>query len=205
MWADHIELFERSATHGRWATCFSAASQGLLDGLTYQAFTGMGCFIFRSPRLYLAVRCGEIGIAGLGAHAHCDQLGIELVIDGTDHVRDPGTYIYTPSLVKRNAYRSASAHHVPRVAGREPANLALGPFDLRGAAAGECLYLGPRGFVGRHAGYGPWVYRIVAVGDEGISVFDFAEGELSLADPTPACLPFSSGYGHPASQASVPS
>lgn len=205
VWADHIERFERSAAHGRWVTRFSAASKGLLDGLTYQAFTGMGCFIFRSPRLYLAVRCGEIGIAGLGAHAHCDQLGIELVIDDTDHVRDPGTYIYTPSLDKRNAYRSASAHHVPRVTGREPANLALGPFDLRGAAVGECLYLGPRGFVGRHAGYGPLVYRIVAVEDDGISVFDFAEGDLSLADPTPTCLPFSSGYGHLVGQASVSS
>lgn len=201
IWTRHMELYENAPMHGRWADHFAANSTGLLRGMRYQVFSGMGCFIFRSARLYLAIRCGEIGIAGLGAHAHCDQLGIELVIDDTDRVRDPGTYIYTPSLDKRNAYRSASAHHVPRVAGREPANLALGPFDLRGAAVGECLFLGSRGFVGRHAGYGPWVYRIVAVEDDGISVFDFSEGELSLADPTPICLPFSSGYGYPVDQA----
>lgn len=173
--------------------------------MTRQAFMGMGCFVFRSPRLYLAVRCGEIGISGLGAHAHCDQLGIELVLDGVDHVRDPGTFVYTASIEKRNAYRSATAHHVPRVAGREPANLNLGPFDLRGAAEGECLYFGSKGFIGRHAGYGAWVYRIVALEDDGISVLDYAEGDLELSDPTPVPLPFSSGYGYPASHACSPS
>lgn len=205
VWADHMRRFENTSQTGRWRSHFSADVSGLLDEMTRQAFMGMGCFVFRSPRLYLAVRCGEIGISGLGAHAHCDQLGIELVLDGVDHVRDPGTFVYTASIEKRNAYRSATAHHVPRVAGREPANLNLGPFDLRGAAEGECLYFGSKGFIGRHAGYGAWVYRIVALEDDGISVLDYAEGELELSDPTPLPLPFSSGYGYPASHAFSPS
>jgi hypothetical protein len=87
------------------------------------------------------------------------------------------------------------AHHVPRVHSREPANLALGPFDLRGAAEGNCLYFGARGFVGRHHGYGSWVYRVISLDDVAISVLDFAEGELTLGDPTPDSLPFSPGYG----------
>lgn len=203
VWSDHMRRFEGTTATGRWKVHFPVSPVGLLDGLTCQAFTGMGCFVFRSPRLYLAVRCGEIGISGLGAHAHCDQLGIELVLDGVDHVRDPGTCIYTASMETRNAYRSATAHHVPRVAGREPANLNLGPFDLRGGAEGECVYFGTHGFIGRHAGYGPWVYRIVALEDDGVSVLDFAEGELSLCDPTPSSLPFSSGYGYPAINASA--
>lgn len=203
VWSDHMRRFEGTTATGRWKVHFPVSPVGLLDGLTCQAFTGMGCFVFRSPRLYLAVRCGEIGISGLGAHAHCDQLGIELVLDGVDHVRDPGTCIYTASMEKRNAYRSATAHHVPRVAGREPANLNLGPFDLRGGAEGECLYFGTHGFIGRHAGYGPWVYRIVALEDGGISILDFAESELSLCDPTPSSLPFSSGYGYPVINASA--
>lgn len=205
VWADHMRRFENTSQTGRWRSHFSADVSGLLDEMTRQAFRGMGCFVFRSPQLYLAVRCGEIGISGLGAHAHCDQLGIELVLDGVDHVRDPGTFVYTASIEKRNAYRSATAHHVPRVAGREPANLNLGPFDLRGAAEGECLYFGSKGFIGRHAGYGAWVYRIVALEDDGISVLDYAEGDLELSDPTPVPLPFSSGYGYPASHASSPS
>lgn len=204
VWADHIQCFEKTPQSGRWKSRFSADASGLLDEIACQAFMGMGCFVFRSSRLYLAIRCGEIGICGLGAHAHCDQLGIELVLDGVDRVRDPGTFIYTASLEKRNAYRSATAHHVPRVAGREPANLNLGPFDLRGAAEGECLYFGSKGFIGRHAGYGAWVYRIVALEDDGISVMDYAEGALSLSDPTPVPLPFSSGYGYPASHVPSP-
>ncbi len=182
----------------RWTTVFDAAAAGavsLLEGLQCLRFPGMGCHVFRSARLYLAVRCGENGIAGLGAHAHCDQLGIELVIDGHSIVRDPGTYLYTASPARRNAYRSASAHHVPRVEGREPANLGLGLFDLRGAPEGECLYFGPLGFVGRHGGYGNWVYRQILLGEHSVVVQDFSEGDLHLSDPTPASLPFSPGYG----------
>ncbi|WP_332748223.1 heparinase II/III family protein [Hydrogenophaga sp.] len=204
VWSDQMRRFECTAQAGRWKTHFPAKPPGLLNEMTYQAFMGMGCFVFRSPRVYLAVRCGEIGISGLGAHAHCDQLGIELVLDGVDHVRDPGTCIYTASMEKRNAYRSATAHHVPRVKGREPANLNLGPFDLRGGAEGECLYFGSKGFIGRHQGYGQWVYRIIALEDDAISVLDFIDGELSLSDPTPLSLPFSSGYGYPVGHASVP-
>lgn len=203
---DESAFADCSARHGaaaarqRWTTRFTAAPPtaeraGLLTGLQCQAFPGMGCYVFRSPRLYLAIRCGEIGIAGLGAHAHCDQLGIELVIDGRTIVRDPGTYIYTPLPERRNAYRSAAAHHVPRVAGREPADLDRGIFDLRGAAEGECLYFGPLGFVGRHRGYGAWVYRQVALSESDVAVNDLAEGNLVLTDPTPVGLPFSPGYG----------
>ncbi|KAF0168484.1 MAG: heparinase II/III family protein [bacterium] len=149
----------------------------------------------RGQRLYLAIRCGEIGLAGLGAHAHCDQLAIELVIDGETRVRDPGTYLYTALPERRNAYRSVAAHHAPRVAGREPADLSRHLFDLRGAAEGQCLYFGPRGFVGRHAGYGPFVYRMIEIADDAVVVHDFADGGLVLTDPTPEPLPFSPAYG----------
>jgi hypothetical protein len=204
-WLDHLQRHENSKPHQRWAVHFSAERNGLLQDLEFHAFPGMGCFVFRSPRFYLAIRCGEIGLAGLGAHAHCDQLAIELVVDGMDLTRDPGSFIYTASAEGRNSYRSAMAHHVPRVTGREPANLDLGPFDLRGAAEGDCLYVGPLGFVGRHQGYGPWVYRVVVLHDDRISVLDFAEGDLSLADPTPTLIPFSPGYGRQIDERARPS
>lgn len=173
----------------------AAAQSSLLAGLERLAFTGMGCYIFRSPRLYLAIRCGEIGLAGLGAHAHCDQLGIELVVDGKSLLRDPGTYLYTPLPALRNAYRSATVHHVPRVAGREPGDLGQGMFNLHGLANGECLYFGPFGFVGRHAGYGPWVYRQIVVAEDEVIVHDYADGDLVLIDPVPNPICFSPGYG----------
>jgi len=194
-WGQCLAKYEQSPTNSRWTDSFAARSQGLLNGIQLKAFPGMGCYVFRGERFFLAVRCGEIGVAGLGAHAHCDQLAIELVIEGEDCVRDPGTYLYTASPRNRNAYRSARAHHVPHVAEREPANLGLGLFDLRGAAKGECLYFGLRGFIGRHAGYGAWVYRIIALADTGITIHDFAEGGLALSSSKPDPLTFSPAYG----------
>ena len=198
LWADINQRMENATAENRWRCEYPASCPGLIDGVELSAFTGMGCYVMRSPRLYLVVRCGEIGLAGLGAHAHCDQLAIELAIDGVDHARDPGTMIYTALPELRNAYRSVKAHHAPRVGGREPANLQLGPFDLRGAAQGECLYFGPLGFIGRHKGYGEWIYRIVVLDNARIVIHDFTESTLQLCDPTPTALPFSSGYGLPA-------
>lgn len=191
----YLEELDQTPAARRWTGRFEATSAGLLKDVQCAAFPGMGCYVFRNERLFLAVRCGEIGVAGLGAHAHGDQLAIELVIDGKSCVRDPGTFVYTPSPQKRNAYRSARAHHVPHVEGREPVNLSLGLFDLRGAAEGECLYFGPLGFIGRHAGYGPFVYRVITFEKDGVLVCDFAENNLTLADSMPIPLPFSTGYG----------
>jgi len=194
-WMACMARYEQAPAASRWTGSFAAQSHGLLEDIQHHAFPGMGCYVFRNERLFLAIRCGEIGVAGLGAHAHCDQLAIELVIDGENCARDPGTYLYTPSPDARNAYRSARAHHVPHVAGREPANLALGLFDLRGAAEGQCLYFGPRGFVGRHAGYGAWVYRVIALENTRVTIHDFAEGSLALTSSSPEQLPFSPAYG----------
>ena len=194
-WQALCERFTAVPTTCRRTSVFEASADGLLDEMELKAFRGMGCYIVRSPRLYLAIRCGEIGLAGLGAHAHCDQLAIELVIDGESKARDPGTYTYTAFPDKRNLYRSALAHHVPRVPGKEPANLSQGVFDLRGAPQGECLYFGPHGFVGRHAGYGVWVYRMVALENGRVVIKDFSESGLQIADPTPAPLPYSQAYG----------
>ena len=195
IWADIVRRFAVVSDQSQWTCEFTATSPGLLDGLWLRCFLGMGCYVLCGTHFYLAIRCGEIGLAGLGAHAHCDQLAIELVMNGKDRVRDPGSFIYTALPAVRNSYRSANAHHVPRVAGREPANLKRGVFDLRGTAEGECLYFGARGFIGRHAGYGDHVYRIVELADDRIVVRDFTEGSLVIADPSPASLPFSPGYG----------
>ncbi|MDP1526052.1 MAG: heparinase II/III family protein [Rhodocyclaceae bacterium] len=195
VWLELIDRVAKTPSISRFTSTFKANASGLLDKIQYAAFPGIGVYVMQSPRFYVAVRCGEIGLAGLGGHTHCDQLAIELVIDGITRIRDPGTLIYTPLPDQRNTYRSAMAHHVPRIQGLEPADLTRGVFDLRDCAEGQCLYFGPRGFIGRHAGYGAWVYRIVALENERIVVYDFSEGNLSIADPTPDPLPFSPGYG----------
>ena len=195
VWFDLLDRFGEAPSISCFTCSFKTNVPGLLNQSRFTAFPGMGAYVVRGPRIYLAVRCGEIGLAGLGGHAHCDQLAVELVIDGITKIRDPGTLVYTPLPNVRNAYRSAMAHHVPRVQELELADMARGIFDLRDCAEGQCLYFGPRGFVGRHYGYGEAIYRIIELQQERVRICDFAEGGLSVSDPTPARLPFSQGYG----------
>lgn len=155
------------------------------------AYPWFGLYILRFGGLYLAVRCGGAGQEPHGAHAHNDQLALEVEGGGGTPVRDPGTYLYTPLPERRNAYRSARAHHVPRGGEGEPAPLDRGLFFLGEMARGECLYFGPRGFAGAYRGWGEPVYRMVEVMEGEVRVTDAGRTLLPAAEPPP----FSPAYG----------
>ena len=145
--------------------------------------------------------CGRLDADGNGGHAHADQLAVELAIGGVPVWSDPGSFCYTPFPELRQAYRSASAHHVPRPAGAgEPVRLDLGLFRLVDRSDAECLSFDAGGFVGRHRGYGFTVCRAVVVGEDALSVIDWipddagaAPDDVAWLDPEP--VPFSRGYG----------
>jgi hypothetical protein len=175
---------------------------GLTPGVTAnvaaRAYPDFGLYIWRGERLYLAVRCGPTGQEGNGGHAHNDQLAIELQIDGEERFADVGTYLYTADPVRRNEYRSAKAHFVPRVAPfREPGNLNLSLFQLPDTTQSRCQFFGPDGFIGHHSGYGNRVTRTVQLLPNQIVIQDFAEAPLKLArDVFAAEVPSQSlGYG----------
>jgi hypothetical protein len=183
-----------------------APGADLRCGLALHGFPDFGLYLFRSERLYLAIRCGAIGLNGRGAHAHNDQLAIELAIDGADWIRDPGSYVYTASRRWRDAYRSVTAHAAPHWPGREPGRLDLAPFWLGDEAKARCLRFDRDGFIGEHQGYGTPVRRTLRVEAERILVLD--EGlplatddrielvgrEATAAHFAPA-VPYSPGYG----------
>jgi hypothetical protein len=178
----------------------------LRDGLALRGYPDFGIWIFRSPRLFLAVRCGPSSAprAG-GSHAHNDQLAVVLAVDGEDWIVDPGSYLYCPPDARRNAYRSVTAHAAPRWPGREPAPLHLAKFFLPDHAKARCLYFGEDGFVGEHVGYGTPVRRIVMLRDDEIAIHDQglpgapqtmrlsgrAEVRRHFAPPVPVAI----GYG----------
>ena len=173
---------------------------GCWDGLETAAFPSFGAFVWRSKRVWMAVRCGSVGQGGLGGHAHCDALTLELQVDGQDWIADPGTAEYTSDPATRNRYRSVLAHYCPRVPGREPSSLDRGVFRLSEYGA-RCFAFGPEGFVGVHAGYGGEVRRMVRLTDMGFELNDsWDKGELaplpvaSREEPW-AAVPFSPGYG----------
>jgi hypothetical protein len=191
----HLYSMSQKAQEGSvWRTAYPADCNIRRD-MKPGGSHAVGLLVLKSPGMFLAVRCGALGIHGLGAHDHCDQLAIELVLNGRTYARDPGSRNYTAFADVRNAYRSVRAHHAPRHLDKEPANLSLGAFDLRGGAVGECLYFGDQGFVGRHRGYGFDIYRLIQVCEESVVVIDFSPDGHAVSDPRPDNIEFSAGYG----------
>jgi hypothetical protein len=172
---------------------FEMPGGGGREGLELVAYPDFGLFIIRSQRIWAAVRCGPVGQNGYGGHAHNDQLELELTIDGTHAVNDPGTYVYTPLPERRNEYRSVHAHFAPRVSGAEPASLDEDLFRLADPRA-HCQYFGEHGFVGCHEGYGSTVWRLVEIADDAVRITDWTEADLQLSGNTQQ-PPYSPGYG----------
>jgi hypothetical protein len=191
-WALAVRASENATGSKRSTASFELPGASLREGLELFGYPDFGLWIFRSRRLFLAVRCGPLGQNGRGGHSHNDQLAVEIAIDGVDRVADPGTYLYTPLPARRNEYRSVQAHFAPRVDGREPSRLDVGLFRLGGDPRGRVLYFGDEGFVGQHEGFGEPVLRRVAIGEEGVTVVDWSTLDLALPTAPP---PFSRGYG----------
>ena len=99
--------------------CVRVTIPARLGALEATAFPDFGLYIWRGDDSFVALRCGPAAHDAHGAHAHNDQLSAELFLDGVAWARDPGSFIYTPDLKTRDAYRSVAAHFAPR-GDREP-------------------------------------------------------------------------------------
>ena len=196
----------------RWIKTRPRSQQRLIDiplprgagaDLDLKAFPNFGLYVARSPRLFVAIRCGTPAADAPTGHIHNDQLSIELSVDGEDWIRDPGTYVYTPFPDRRNAYRSAAAHFGPRPTDREPARLDSGLFSVPDPPLAWCLNWGEDGFAGRaEIGRGRTLVAIVRWQESLLSLLWGSEG-CELAGPADSAdwrawlprVPFSPGYG----------
>lgn len=176
---------------------------GALADMRPFALPRFGLYGWRNQRSFVSVRCGRLH-DGRGAHAHNDQLAVEVYLDGIDWVRDPGSFAYTGDLTARNAYRSVKAHFTPRRGDAEPAALNLGPFRLDDTAQAETLLFGEQEFVGRHHGFGETVCRRVRIEAESIVIDDSPHptvDDIRVGDPAALAallaggVPFSPAYG----------
>ena len=171
----------------------------LCKNLKLYAYPDFGLYLYRSSRLYLAVRCGAIGQNGKGGHAHNDQLSIELNVDGEDWISDPGTYLYTPLPARRNQYRSVKAHFAPQLEGQEPGRLDLGLFQLGDEITSVCRFYDKKGFLGMYHDADLIVYRQIIWKCEGILIRDICNF-YKLESPVLNRInfnenPISKGYG----------
>ena len=169
---------------------------GSSDAVRTAAYPDFGVYLFRSADLYLAIRCGPVGVFGLGPHAHNDQLSFELWVNGCAIAVDPGTYTYTPLPDERRRYRSAAAHTGPRLVGREPADLDAGIFALGPQATCECLEFRNGRFVGRYSTLRGHIYREVKVEGGAVLVTDWTtEPGIELETAYREPVPYSPAYG----------
>ncbi|MHA1598682.1 MAG: heparinase II/III domain-containing protein, partial [Alphaproteobacteria bacterium] len=108
-----------------------------------------------------------------------------LNIDGEDWVSDPGSYLYTPSPERRDAYRSVHAHGAPKLGAGEPSRLDFGLFRLQDNAHARCLVFSENTFEGVHQGYGQPLYRRVEIAEGHIRIIDGVAG----SQPSHGTLP----------------
>ena len=165
-----------------------------VEEVALHAFPDSGFYLMKGSGLYILVRCGSIGQNGIGGHDHNDQLSMVLTIGETPVIIDPGTWVYTALPDMRNQYRSVKAHFAPRIADEEPAGLSRGLFQLDDPKPGACLYFGPRGFVGMHAGFSSPVYRQISLCSDRLRVTDFSPTK-NLRPLDIPCIPWAARYG----------
>ena len=146
-----------SAEHGSHLHLLAQA------GLQYRAATASaaypygGYWMMRAGDIYVLIRCGDVGLGGIGAHAHNDALSFELVAGGRALVVDPGSFLYTADPVARNRFRSTAFHSTLQIDGAEQNSLDGGLFAMHDRRRAEMLSWQPSStgalFTGRHHGY----------------------------------------------------
>ena len=98
------------------------AQAGLAEApaaLGHAAYPRGGYWIVRFDELFLLVRCGDVGLGGLGCHAHNDALSFEFALGPQPLIVDPGSYVYTADPAERNRFRSTGFHSTVQLDGVE--------------------------------------------------------------------------------------
>ncbi len=84
-----------------------------------RVFKEAGTYIMRKDDLYLCFNASGVGINGRGSHGHNDVLSIEVSACGRVFIVDPGTYVYSADLAKRQEFRSTAYHSTVQIDGLE--------------------------------------------------------------------------------------
>jgi Heparinase II/III-like protein/Heparinase II/III N-terminus len=137
---------------------YAQAGRRWRDGCGHAAYPDGGWYVMRHEGLWGIVRCGDVGLGGLGGHAHNDQLSFELAVGAQPLIVDPGSYLYTADAHARNEFRSTRAHSTLSIGACEQNRLRTDYlFTLPEETRARCLRFeadGPRAiFEGEHSGF----------------------------------------------------
>ncbi|WP_404459789.1 alginate lyase family protein [Sutcliffiella horikoshii] len=101
----------------------------------------------------IIIKCGRIGLNGLGGHAHNDQLSLVLNIHGEQIIVDPGTGYYSGDYELRRLLRSTDSHSTLFINNYEQNDIDIGMFKMIERTNSETLEVNENTFEGRHFGY----------------------------------------------------
>ncbi|HSZ15149.1 MAG TPA: alginate lyase family protein [Solirubrobacteraceae bacterium] len=137
---------------------FAQAGRRWRPGGSHAAYRDGGWYVMRAGGLWCMVRCGDVGLDGVGAHAHNDQLSLELALGEWPLMVDAGSYVYTADARARNEFRSTRAHSTLSVGGAEQNRLRTDYlFSLPDETRARCVRFEHDGaqavFEGEHEGF----------------------------------------------------
>lgn len=159
-------------------TQVSSMAKSLREGLRLAAYPHFGLFIYKSSRVYFAIRCGRGDVNQIGNHAHNDNLSFELAFDGNPIIADPGTYVYIPSLSMRNRFRSTAMHSTLMIDKKEQNDWEEGReglFALRDRSSPRVIACQLTHFAGEHSGFGSPHRREIWFTENGIQGRDYCD------------------------------
>lgn len=165
------------------------------SGWSRAAFPDFGLYVLRHvDGPLLTFRCFRRPPSSAPrGHMHDDNLAIEFRFGATE-CRDPGSFVYTPSVAERNWYRSAAAHDAPRIAGEPLARIGSEIFHVSFSAFAECLAWRPNGVAGEISSSKGRILRILELTEAELIVRDCVDSPAILAPvTTPPAVSF--GYG----------
>lgn len=114
-------------------------SSDSIKKISSKLYADAGFAIMRSEDLYLFFnnspisKFPELNKIVHGTHTHADALSFELSIGNDDFIIDPGSYLYTASLDKRNEFRSSRKHNTITIDNNDQLEIVEeNPFCIKG-------------------------------------------------------------------------
>jgi hypothetical protein len=126
-------------------------------------------------------------------HMHDDNLAVEYRL-GAAEQRDPGSFVYTPSVATRNCYRVAAAHDVPRVVGEPLTRVGSELFYLEQFAFAKCVVWRSDGVAGEIKTVSGRLLRLIKIERGAVCIYDCVDPPVTLA-PLSEPPALSRGYG----------